>query len=63
MYYIANMSNYRRHKIPLTGIRLPEDVKADLKEVSDRYKISMNDIVVSAVKDKLIEIKKKKPII
>lgn len=57
------MAEYRKHKIPLTGFRIPEGIKAELKATSEKFKIPMNDIVISAIKDKLKEIKKHKPII
>lgn len=46
-----------RHKSKLTAIRFPDDVKEDLKQVSEKYHYRMNIIVVEGTKEILKKIK------
>lgn len=38
------------NKVPLTPIRIPEDLKEELKEIAKREHWSMNQAVIEAIK-------------
>jgi hypothetical protein len=56
-------SNDDRHLRRAVIIRFPEDVRAELKNVSLEYKLKMNDIVVEGTREILARIKKKDKLI
>ena len=56
-------NNADRHLKKIVGIRFPEDLRLDLKKVSEDYKLTMNDIVVEGTRDILSKIKKKSKLI
>jgi len=52
-----------RHLKKIVGIRFPEDLRIELKTVSQEYKLKMNDIVVEGTRDILSRIRKKSKLI
>lgn len=58
-----NKKNSDRHLKKIVGVRFPEDLRMELKQVSQEYKLKMNDIVVEGTREILQNIKRKDKLI
>lgn len=58
-----NKKNSDRHLKKIVGVRFPEDLRIELKQVSQEYKLKMNDIVVEGTREILKTIKRKEKLI